>query len=170
MARRRFVTTRRCTCRSTGRRSRPVRARSTSTTRPIASRPWIQSTRARPAQLTTSHHRYRDFQHVPDHHYGQSGRDLSASGCAELQPDLLCHGGSGHLRRHQWRVLCGHHRHQRVGVHHQADGPANPNNVVVAADGSGDFCTVQGAVDSLPGRQRHAHAGQYSQRHLHGNR
>ena len=29
-------------------------------------------------------------------------------------------------------------------------GPANPNNVVVAADGSGDFCTVQGAVDSLP--------------------
>ena len=30
-------------------------------------------------------------------------------------------------------------------------GPANPNNVVVAADGSGDFCTVQGAVDSLPG-------------------
>ncbi|MGD1020375.1 MAG: pectinesterase family protein [Verrucomicrobiia bacterium] len=30
-------------------------------------------------------------------------------------------------------------------------GPANPNNVVVAADGSGDFATVQGAVDSLPG-------------------
>jgi PKD repeat protein len=30
------------------------------------------------------------------------------------------------------------------------NGPANPNNVVVAADGSGDFCTVQGALDSLP--------------------
>ena len=30
------------------------------------------------------------------------------------------------------------------------NGPANPNSVVVAADGSGDFCTVQGAVDSLP--------------------
>jgi len=29
-------------------------------------------------------------------------------------------------------------------------GPANPNNLVVAADGSGDFCTVMGAVDSLP--------------------
>ncbi|HTS20040.1 MAG TPA: pectinesterase family protein [Verrucomicrobiae bacterium] len=29
-------------------------------------------------------------------------------------------------------------------------GPANPNNLVVAADGSGDFATVQGAVDSLP--------------------
>jgi len=29
-------------------------------------------------------------------------------------------------------------------------GPANPNNMVVAADGSGDFCTVQGAVDSVP--------------------
>ena len=29
-------------------------------------------------------------------------------------------------------------------------GPANPNNVVVAADGSGDFATVQGAVDSVP--------------------
>jgi PKD repeat protein len=29
-------------------------------------------------------------------------------------------------------------------------GPANPNNVVVAADESGDFATVQGAVDSLP--------------------
>jgi len=28
-------------------------------------------------------------------------------------------------------------------------GPANPNNVIVAADGSGDFCTVQGAVDSV---------------------
>jgi hypothetical protein len=28
--------------------------------------------------------------------------------------------------------------------------PATPNNLVVAADGSGDFCTVQGAVDSLP--------------------
>jgi hypothetical protein len=28
--------------------------------------------------------------------------------------------------------------------------PATPNNLVVAADGSGDFCTVQGALDSLP--------------------
>ena len=35
-------------------------------------------------------------------------------------------------------------------IHYETDGPANPNNVVVAADGSGDFCTVQGAVDSLP--------------------
>jgi hypothetical protein len=29
-------------------------------------------------------------------------------------------------------------------------GPANPNNVIVAANGSADFCTVQGAVDSVP--------------------
>jgi pectin methylesterase-like acyl-CoA thioesterase len=29
-------------------------------------------------------------------------------------------------------------------------GPANPANLVVAADGSGDFVTVQGAVDSIP--------------------
>src|SRR5262249_41251207 len=29
-------------------------------------------------------------------------------------------------------------------------GPANPNNLVVAGDGSGDFCTVQGAVDFVP--------------------
>ncbi len=29
-------------------------------------------------------------------------------------------------------------------------GPANPTNLVVAADGSGDFVTVQGAVDSVP--------------------
>lgn len=29
-------------------------------------------------------------------------------------------------------------------------GPANPTNLVVAADGSGDFDTVQGAVDSVP--------------------
>jgi PKD repeat protein/pectin methylesterase-like acyl-CoA thioesterase len=29
-------------------------------------------------------------------------------------------------------------------------GPADPNNIVVAADGSGDFCTVQGAVDFVP--------------------
>jgi len=29
-------------------------------------------------------------------------------------------------------------------------GPTDPNNLVVAADGSGDFCTVQGAVDSVP--------------------
>ncbi|HVM62818.1 MAG TPA: pectinesterase family protein [Verrucomicrobiae bacterium] len=29
-------------------------------------------------------------------------------------------------------------------------GPVNPNNLTVAADGSGDFLTVQGAVDSLP--------------------
>ena len=28
-------------------------------------------------------------------------------------------------------------------------GPANPTNIVVAADGSGDFATVQGAVDSV---------------------
>lgn len=28
-------------------------------------------------------------------------------------------------------------------------GPANPADVVVAADGSGDFCTVQGAIDSV---------------------
>lgn len=29
-------------------------------------------------------------------------------------------------------------------------GPANPTNIVVAANGSGDFDTVQGAVDSVP--------------------
>jgi len=29
-------------------------------------------------------------------------------------------------------------------------GPANPTNLVVAADGSGDFVTVQGAADSVP--------------------
>jgi pectin methylesterase-like acyl-CoA thioesterase len=29
-------------------------------------------------------------------------------------------------------------------------GPANPTNLVVAADGSGDFATVQGAVDFVP--------------------
>jgi pectin methylesterase-like acyl-CoA thioesterase len=29
-------------------------------------------------------------------------------------------------------------------------GPANSTNLVVAADGSGDFCTVQGAADFLP--------------------
>ena len=29
-------------------------------------------------------------------------------------------------------------------------GPANPTNLVVAADGSGDFVTVQGAADSIP--------------------
>lgn len=29
-------------------------------------------------------------------------------------------------------------------------GPANPTNMFVAADGSGDFVTVQGAVDSIP--------------------
>jgi autotransporter-associated beta strand protein len=32
----------------------------------------------------------------------------------------------------------------------KAAGPANPTNLVVAADGSGDFATVQGAVDSVP--------------------
>jgi pectin methylesterase-like acyl-CoA thioesterase len=31
-----------------------------------------------------------------------------------------------------------------------ANPPAGSTNIVVAADGSGDFCTVQGAVDSLP--------------------
>ncbi len=29
-------------------------------------------------------------------------------------------------------------------------GPANSTNLIVAADGTGDFCTVQGAVDYLP--------------------
>ncbi|HVM62204.1 MAG TPA: pectinesterase family protein [Verrucomicrobiae bacterium] len=29
-------------------------------------------------------------------------------------------------------------------------GPANPTNIVVAADGSGDFLTVQGAIDFVP--------------------
>jgi hypothetical protein len=32
----------------------------------------------------------------------------------------------------------------------KAAGPANPTNLVVAADGTGDFLTVQGAVDSVP--------------------
>ncbi|MGA2786217.1 MAG: pectinesterase family protein, partial [Verrucomicrobiota bacterium] len=32
----------------------------------------------------------------------------------------------------------------------KATGAANPTNIVVAADGSGDFVTVQGAVDSVP--------------------
>lgn len=32
----------------------------------------------------------------------------------------------------------------------KATGPANSTNLVVAADGSGDFCTVQGAVDYVP--------------------
>ena len=31
----------------------------------------------------------------------------------------------------------------------KANGPANPTNIVVAANGNGDFCTVQGAIDSL---------------------
>ena len=32
----------------------------------------------------------------------------------------------------------------------KANGPANATNLVVVADGSGDFVTVQGAVDSIP--------------------
>jgi len=32
----------------------------------------------------------------------------------------------------------------------RAGGPANSTNLLVAADGSGDFCTVQGAVDYVP--------------------
>lgn len=32
----------------------------------------------------------------------------------------------------------------------KSTGPANATNLVVAADGSGDFCTVQGAIDSVP--------------------
>ena len=32
----------------------------------------------------------------------------------------------------------------------KAGGPINPTNLVVAADGSGDFCTVQGVVDFVP--------------------
>lgn len=32
----------------------------------------------------------------------------------------------------------------------KATGPANSTNLIVAADGSGDFCTVQGAVDFVP--------------------
>ncbi len=45
-------------------------------------------------------------------------------------------------------------------------GPANPTNLVVAADGSGDFVTVQGAVDSvLPGNTNYTlvniHDGNY---------
>ncbi len=32
----------------------------------------------------------------------------------------------------------------------KSTGPANPTNLVVAADGTGDFVTVQGAVDSIP--------------------
>jgi autotransporter-associated beta strand protein len=36
-------------------------------------------------------------------------------------------------------------------------GPANPTNIVVAVDGSGDFVTVQGAVDSiLPGNNNYS--------------
>jgi autotransporter-associated beta strand protein len=31
----------------------------------------------------------------------------------------------------------------------KAGGPANPTNIVVAADGSGDFVTVQGSIDSI---------------------
>ncbi|MGH8024935.1 MAG: pectinesterase family protein, partial [Limisphaerales bacterium] len=31
----------------------------------------------------------------------------------------------------------------------KSEGPANPTDLVVAADGSGDFCTVQGAIDSI---------------------
>jgi len=35
--------------------------------------------------------------------------------------------------------------------------PANPGRLIVAADGSGDFCTVQGAVDQIqPGRRQPA--------------
>jgi len=33
----------------------------------------------------------------------------------------------------------------------RSSGPVDPTNLQVASDGSGDFCTVQGAVDSLPG-------------------
>ena len=33
----------------------------------------------------------------------------------------------------------------------KSSGPANPADLLVAADGSGDFCTVQGAIDSVAG-------------------
>jgi hypothetical protein len=32
----------------------------------------------------------------------------------------------------------------------KSSGPADPTDLAVAADGSGDFCTVQGAIDSVP--------------------
>lgn len=47
-------------------------------------------------------------------------------------------------------------------------GPANPTNVVVAQDYSGDFATVQGALDSLPANNTslayvNVHNGQYTE-------
>ena len=45
-------------------------------------------------------------------------------------------------------------------------GPAIPTNIVVAADGTGDFVTVQGAVDLHPGRRLSAHPDQHPQRQL----
>ena len=49
-------------------------------------------------------------------------------------------------------------------------GPANPTNLVVAADNSGDFDTVQGAVDSIAPGNTNYHGDQYPQRQLCGNR
>ena len=43
-------------------------------------------------------------------------------------------------------------------------GPANPTNLVVATDNSGDFDTVQGAVDSIAAGQHHSHVDQYPER------
>ena len=37
-------------------------------------------------------------------------------------------------------------------------GPVNPTNIVVSADGTGDFLTVQGAVDSVPSGNTDLHA------------
>ena len=66
-------------------------------------------------------------------------------------------------------VFRGRLGHKRLDVTTKPAGPANPTNLVVAIDGTGDFVTVQGAVDSIA-RATPIHRDQYSQWQLCGNR
>ena len=94
-----------------------------------------------------------ELQLLPDHRLGQHGDDLSAQQRPDLRAQLFCHGRSGGF--HPTGPACpfpGLSGSSALGP--SSTKPAGPaagsTALVVAADGSGDFSTVQAALDFIP--------------------
>ena len=66
------------------------------------------------------------------------------------QSNLLCDDGQWHRRRQLGAYFAGISDTNAWRFTTKVGGPANPTNMIVSADGTKDFLTVQGAVDSVP--------------------
>ena len=105
-----------------------------------------------PADFSADHHRriHRRVSFLSGDHSRQRRDDLSAQQSSDLQQDVLCPDRSRRSHRWRWHL----HRHQRAKAgpsrRRRTAPAADSARIVVSGDGTGDFNTVQGAMDFVP--------------------